>query len=46
MIRRILATADLSDYHARQVQNAYARRGKKVPLTIPMRGGLTEEVPE
>ncbi len=46
LIRRILATADLSDYHARQVQNAYARRGKKVPLTIPMRGGLTEEVPE
>ena len=46
LIRRILATADLSDYHARQVQNAHARRGKKVPLNIPLRGGLTEEVPE
>ena len=46
LMRRILATSDLSYYHARQIQKAHARRGEQTPLNIPLRGGLIEEAPE
>lgn len=46
LMRRILATHDLSVRHAQQVQKAHERRGKQKPLDIPTRGGLVEEIPE
>lgn len=46
LMRRILATHDLSQRHAQQVQKAHARRGEQAPLDIPTRGGLVEEIPE
>lgn len=46
LMRRILATHELSLRHARQLQRAQRRRGENLPLNIPMRGGLVEESPE
>ena len=40
LMRRIRASHELSLRHAEQVQRAHGRRGKYVPLDIPMRGGL------
>ena len=42
LMRRIRASHALSLRHAEQVQRAYRRRGKHVPLDIPMRGGLED----
>ncbi|MBQ8087679.1 MAG: haloacid dehalogenase-like hydrolase [Clostridia bacterium] len=46
LIRRILATHELSYHHALQMQEAQRRRGEFLPLNIPMRGGLMDEAPE
>lgn len=46
LMRRILATHDLSLKHASQLRLAQERRGAHQPLTIAVRGGLTEESPE
>ena len=35
LMRRILATSDLSYYHARQIQKAHARRGEQTPAEHP-----------
>ena len=43
LMRRIRASHDLNLRHAEQVQRAHRRRGKYVPLDIPMRGGLEGE---
>ena len=43
LMRRIRASADVSMEHALQVQRAHSRRGERVPLDIPMRGGITED---
>ena len=43
LMRRIRASSDLSMEHALQVQQAHSRRGERVPLDIPLRGGLEEE---
>ena len=40
LMRRIRASHELTLRHAEQVQRAHRRRGKYVPLDIPMRGGL------
>ena len=42
LMRRIRASHALSLRHAEQVQRAHRRRGKHVPLDIPMRGGLED----
>ena len=44
LMRRIRASSDVSMEHALQVQRAHGRRGEHVPLEIPLRGGLEEEV--
>ena len=46
LMRRILATHDLSQRHALQVRKAHERRGEQSPLNIATRGGLVEETPE
>ena len=46
LMRRILATHELSLRHAQQMQMAQRRRGHNLPLNFPMRGGLAEEAPE
>ena len=46
LMRRILATPELSLRHAQQMQRAQRRRGHNLPLNFPMRGGLAEEAPE
>ncbi len=46
LIRRILATHNLSLRHAQHVQRAQRRRGEYQPLNIAMRGGLIDESPE
>ena len=46
LMRRILATHELSQKHARQLQQAQQRRGAQQPLRIPAREGLIEETPE
>ncbi len=46
LMRRILATHELSQKHARQLQQAQQRRGAQQPLRIPAREGLIEEPPE
>ena len=46
LMRRILATHELSLRHAQQMQMAQRRRGRNLPLNFPMRGGLAEEAPE
>ena len=43
LMRRIRASADVSMEHALQVQRAHSRRGERVPLDIPMRGGIAED---
>ena len=43
LMRRIRASSDVSMEHALQVQRAHGRRGERVPLEIPLRGGLAEE---
>ena len=43
LMRRISASHELTLRHAEQVQRAHRRRGKYVPLNIPMRGGLEGE---
>lgn len=43
LMRRIRASHELSLRHAEQVQRAHRRRGKFVPLDIPMRGGLDDD---
>ncbi len=43
LMRRISASHELTLRHAEQVQRAHRRRGKHVPLDIPMRGGLEGE---
>lgn len=43
LMRRIRASADVSMQHALQVQRAHSRRGERVPLDIPMRGGIDAE---
>ena len=45
LMRRILATHDLSQRHAAQVRQASARRGS-TPLNIETREGLVDEIPE
>lgn len=45
LMRRILATHDLSQRHAAQVRQAAKRRGTS-PLHIPTREGLVDEIPE
>ena len=40
LMRRIRASADVSMEHALQVQRAHSRRGERVPLDIPLRGGI------
>lgn len=42
LMRRIRASHELALRHAEQVQRAHRRRGKYVPLDIPMRGGLDD----
>ena len=42
LMKRIRASHALTLRHAEQVQRAHRRRGKYVPLDIPMRGGLEE----
>ena len=42
LIRRIRVSHELSLRHAEQVQRAHRRRGKHVPLDIPMRGGMDD----
>ena len=42
LLRRIRASHELTLRHAEQVQRAHRRRGKYVPLDIPMRGGLED----
>lgn len=46
LMRRILATHELSLRHAAQLQAAQRRRGASQPLNIPVREGLIEETPE
>ena len=46
LMRRILATHELSQKHAQQLQRAQQRRGAQQPLRIPTREGLFEESPE
>ena len=46
LMRRILATHELSQKHARQLQQAQQRRGAQQPLRIPAREGRIEETPE
>ncbi len=46
LMRRIRASSDLSVEHALQVQRAHGRRGERVPLDIPLRGGLDVEEKE
>ena len=46
LMRRIRASSDLSMEHALQVQRAHGRRGERVPLDIPLRGGLDGEEKE
>ena len=46
LMRRILATHELSTVHAAQLRAAHERRGKQTPLNVPLRGGLVEEIPE
>ena len=46
LIRRILATHELSALHARQLELASRRRGHLAPLEIPLRGGISEEETE
>jgi len=46
LMRRILATHELSVRHVRQMSLAQTRRGEHMPLNVPMRDGLTEEAPE
>ena len=46
LMRRILATHELSAVHAFQLRAAHERRGKQTPLNVPLRGGLVEEIPE
>ena len=46
LMRRILATHELSAVHASQLRAAHERRGKQTPLNVPLRGGLVEEIPE
>lgn len=43
LMRRIRASSDLSMEHALQVQRAHGRRGERVPLDIPLRGGLSDD---
>lgn len=45
LMRRILATHELSQKHAAQLKLAQKRRGAQ-PLNVDIRGGLTEEIPE
>lgn len=45
LMRRILATHELSQKHAAQMRLA-ARRRDAQPLNIAIRGGITEEIPE
>ena len=46
LIRRILADHALAQEHGRQLERAHQRRGTWMPLNIPARAGLTEEIPE
>ena len=46
LMRRILATHELSAVHASQLRAAHERRGKQTPLNVSLRGGLVEEIPE
>ena len=46
LMKRILATHELSREHAKQLRLAHERRGAHQPLNIPAREGLIEEVPE
>lgn len=46
LMRRILATHELSIRHADQLQQARNRRGAHLPLDIATRGGLVEDTPE
>ena len=43
LMKRIRASHALTLRHAEQVQRAHRRRGKYVPLDIPMRGGLEDD---
>ena len=43
LMRRILATHELSRRHAAQLERARQRRGAALPMSITMRGGLSEE---
>ncbi len=45
LMKRILATHELSQKHASQMKRAAERRGSQ-PLNVDVRGGLTEETPE
>ena len=46
LMRRILATHELAQAHAAQLERAARRRGHAMPLQIPLRGGINEEDPE
>lgn len=46
LMQQIRATDAIAIEHARSVQRAHSRRGEYVPLDIPMRGGITDEIPE
>lgn len=45
LMRRILATHDLSLRHAQHLRAAHRRRGGEMPLNIPTREGLLDEPP-
>lgn len=44
LMRRIRVSSDASMEHALQVQRAHRRRGERVPLDIPLRGGIDSEM--
>ena len=46
LMRRILATHELSLRHALQLREAHRRRGDSLPLNIPLRTGLQDDPPE
>ncbi|MEE1199011.1 MAG: HAD family hydrolase [Christensenellales bacterium] len=46
LMRRILATHELTEQHSRQLQQAYRRRGIPAQPDIPSRDGLNDEFPE
>lgn len=46
LIHRIRTSSEVATEHAWHIQRAHSRRGEFVPLDIPMRGSITDEIPE